>query len=63
MRNNRVGATGYLQFGSADWFWERWLNVYALQVEPACHRMKLEVVLPAVEAAHVQHMRVLDKRA
>lgn len=24
----------YIQFGSADWFWERQLNSYALQVEP-----------------------------
>lgn len=30
----------YLQFGSADWFWERWLNSYALQVEPACRLLK-----------------------
>jgi hypothetical protein len=47
----------YLQFGSADWFWQRWLNSYALQVEPARHMTKDEVVLPAAEALHVQHTR------
>ena len=51
---------GCLQFGSADWFWERWLNSYALQVEPARHRTRDEVVLDAAEASHVQHVRDLS---
>jgi hypothetical protein len=49
----------YVQFGSADWFWERWPNSYALQVEPARHMTRDEVVLPAAEARHVQHVRDL----
>jgi hypothetical protein len=49
----------YLQFGSADWFWERWLNSYALQVEPARYMTRDDVVLPAAEALHVQRTRDL----
>jgi hypothetical protein len=49
----------YLQFGSADWFWERWLNSYALQVEPVRYMTRDDVVLPAAEALHVQRTRDL----
>ena len=49
----------YLQFGSADWFWERWLNSYALQVEPARYMTRDEVVLSPAEALHVQRTRDL----
>lgn len=49
----------YLQFGSADWFWERWLNSYALQVEPARYMTRDDVVLSPAEALHVQHTRDL----
>lgn len=47
----------YVQFGSADWFWERWINSYALQVEPRRYKNQDEVILPADEARHVQHTR------
>ncbi len=30
----------FVQFGSADWFWDQWRNSYTLQVEPAAHRFK-----------------------
>lgn len=50
-------APGYVQFGSADWFWERWPNSYALQVEPVAHQMKDEVSLEAAEAVHTQRAR------
>lgn len=49
----------YLQFGSAGWFWERWRNSYALQVEPAGYMTRDDVVLAAAEARHVQHTRDL----
>jgi hypothetical protein len=49
----------YVQFGSADWFWERWVNSYALQVEPRRHMGKDEAVLQVGEALHVQHTRDL----
>ena len=48
---------GYVQFGSADWFWERWTNSYALQVEPAIHMTKDEAVLDCAEALHTQWTR------
>jgi hypothetical protein len=52
-------APGYVQFGSADWFWERWANSYALQVEPATHRLKDEAVLEPTEALRTQNARDL----
>lgn len=52
-------APGYVQFGSADWFWERWPNSYALQVEPAAHRLQDEAVLEPTEALQTQKARDL----
>jgi len=47
----------YVQFGSADWFWERWANSYALQVEPTAHMLKDEVILGPTEALRTQAVR------
>ena len=41
---------GFIQFGSPDWFRERWPNSYALQVEPVAHRFKDEALLDVSEA-------------
>jgi len=49
----------YIQFGSADWFWERFVNSYILQVEPVSHMGKDEAILEATEARHVQLVRDL----
>ena len=49
----------YVQFGSADWFWERWVNSYALQVEPESHMLKDEAILGPSEARHTQRARDL----
>lgn len=49
----------YIQFGSADWFWERFLNSYILQVEPERHLSKDEAILEVKEAQHVQRVRDL----
>ena len=49
----------YVQFGSAGWFWERWVNSYALQVEPRRCMAKDEAVLQVGEALRVQHTRDL----
>lgn len=49
----------YIQFGSADWFWERWVNSFALQVQSTAHMMKDEAVLDWNEAQHVQEVRGL----
>jgi hypothetical protein len=47
----------YVQFGSPDWFWERQVNAYALQVEPR-RWMHLDVAsIPYEEALHVQDVR------
>jgi len=47
----------YVQFGSADWFWERWVNSYALQVEPARFKTADEATIEGAEALHVQQTR------
>jgi hypothetical protein len=49
----------YVQFGSADWFWKRWPNSYALQVEPARFKTRDEITLQCEEALHVQTTRDL----
>jgi len=51
--------SAYVQFGSANWFWERHLNSYALQVEPARFMLMDEVVLDYAEALRVQERRDL----
>jgi len=44
----------YVQFGSADWFWERWTNSYVLQVTPKAHMLKDEAILDATGALQTQ---------
>jgi len=47
----------YVQFGSPDWFWERHLNSYALQVEPERFKDRDVAMLEHGEALHVQEVR------
>ncbi len=47
----------FVQFGSADWFWERYLNSFVLQVEPARHMNKDQIIVEHSEAQHIQHIR------
>ena len=49
----------YIQFGSADWFWEQWVNSYTLQVEPMAHMRKDEAILNVTEALRIQKTRDL----
>ena len=49
----------YVQFGSADWFWNRRVNSYVLQVEPSAQQLKDEVILGHTEALHLQGVRDL----
>ena len=49
----------YVQFGSADWFWQRHVNSYALQVEPIRYMRMDEAVLDHAEALRVQERRNL----
>jgi len=47
----------YIQFGCADWFWERNVNSYALQVEPIRHMRKDQVRIEYGEALHIEKVR------
>ncbi len=47
----------YVQFGSPDWFWERHLNSFALQVEPVRFANKDQVIIGHPEALRVQKVR------
>jgi hypothetical protein len=49
----------YIQFGSADWFWERYLNSYVLQVEPVRFKMKDEALIGYGEALRIEKVRDL----
>jgi hypothetical protein len=47
----------YIQFGSADWFWQRNVNSYVLQVEPNRYKMEDSVFVSIDEALHLQKVR------
>jgi hypothetical protein len=44
----------YVQFGSADWFWERQVNSFALQVEPKRMMFKDRCEVDYREALHIE---------
>lgn len=48
-----------IHFGSPSWFWERYSNSYALQVEPSRFVHKDEAVIDYCEALHIQRVRAL----
>ncbi len=48
---------GYIQFGCATWFWDRWPNSYALQVEPAAFRFQDEAMLDVEQARRTAAVR------
>ena len=48
-----------IQFGSADWFWSRCPNSFALQVEPISCMNKDEAMLDVTEALRIQEARDL----
>ena len=47
----------YVQFGSPDWFWNRNLNSFALQVEPGRFANFDQATIEYAEALHVQEIR------
>jgi hypothetical protein len=47
----------YIQFGSADWFWDRQVNSYAVQVEPARFMFQDRAVVDYQEAISIQKVR------
>ena len=49
----------YIQFGSAEWFWEHQVNSYALQVEPERFKNQDKATLDYTEARQVEAVRDL----
>jgi len=47
----------YVQFGSAEWFWKKQVNSYALQVEPKRYQTKDKVSIDYKEALHIEKIR------
>ena len=47
----------YIQFGCAEWFWERQVNSYTLQVEPKRHMTKDRLSVDYWEALHIEKVR------
>jgi len=47
----------YVQFGSPDWFWQRHLDSYALQVEPARFATQDVAIIEHQEALRVQEVK------
>ena len=47
----------YIQFGSPGWFWDRYTNSYALQVEPPSFINEDVVTIDRCEARRVQQVR------
>ena len=48
---------GYIQFGSAEWFWAMQANSYVLQVEPERFKDKDQATIDYQETLHVQKVR------
>jgi len=48
---------GCIQFGCAEWFWERQVNTYVIQVEPERFRYRDSVVVDLAEALHLEAVR------
>ena len=46
-----------IQFGSAEWFWRRQVNSYALQVEPERFRHEDKAILDYSEALGIERLR------
>lgn len=49
----------YIQFGCAEWFWERQVNSYVLQVEPTRFKAQDRAVVAHREALHTESVRDL----
>ena len=48
---------GYIQFGSAEWFWGVCPNSYVMQVEPSGSRNKDRIRVNIKEALHIESFR------
>jgi len=47
----------YVQFGCAEWFWEKQVNSYALQVEPQRYKTKDRISISYKEALYIEKIR------
>ena len=47
----------YIQFGSADWFWDKQVNSFVLQVEPERFRYKDKAIVDYKEALYLEKIR------
>ena len=47
----------YIQFGCADWFWERQVNSYVVQVEPDRFKLDDKAILHYNEALKIESIR------
>jgi len=47
----------YIQFACAEWFWERQVNSYVLQVEPARYKTQDRALITYGEALHTERIR------
>jgi hypothetical protein len=47
----------YIQFGCADWFWQKQVNSYTLQVEPRRYMDKDKIQIDYQEALYVEDTR------
>ncbi len=47
----------YIQFGCADWFWERQVNSYVLQVQPKRFKHKDRMFVEIQEAYHIEFIK------
>jgi len=57
LRAISVADPGYIQFGSAEWFWAKQVNSYILQVEPERFKDKDQATADYQEALHIQEVR------
>jgi len=47
----------YIQFGSAEWFWARYVNSYILQVEPERSKDKDQIDVSVNEGLYIEKIR------
>jgi hypothetical protein len=47
----------YIQFGSANWFWQQSVNTYAVQVEPERYKNQDTAMVSLDEALHLESVR------
>ncbi len=48
---------GNIQLCSADWFWQRQVNSFALQLEPERHKHRDTAMIPYSEAVYLEGLR------